>query len=183
MPAAVRSRCLALFMAARHLLPMANRAISPTQAVFYNLPAQHQGELGTRDLHPGMQASCGHEPDTGTGWGRQIQVVSGSSLTDVCDYPAAACPTVVIMDGQSVKTTEVGGTRGFGAFKRMKGRKRHVLVDTLGQPIANRVEAAGISDRRRSPTNAGLKAFFPAITTVIADAGHESKKRASALAE
>lgn len=59
------------------------------------------------------------------------------------------------MDGQSVKTTEVGGTRGFDAFKRVKGRKRHILVDTLGLPI----------------------------TTVIADAGHESKKLASALAE
>jgi putative transposase len=52
------------------------------------------------------------------------------------------------MDGQSVKTTEVGGTRGVDAFKRVKGRKRHILVDTLGLPIANRVEAADVSDRR-----------------------------------
>ena len=44
----------------------------------------------------------------------------------------AACPSVVIMDGQSVKTTERGGTRGFDAHKRVKGRKRHILVDTLG---------------------------------------------------
>jgi hypothetical protein len=52
------------------------------------------------------------------------------------------------MDGQSVKTTEVGGTRGFDAFKRVKGRKRHILVDALGLPIANRVEAFDVSDRR-----------------------------------
>src|ERR1700687_1064091 len=38
----------------------------------------------------------------------------------------AACPSVVIMDGQSVKTTERGGTRGFDAHKRVKGRKRHI---------------------------------------------------------
>ncbi|MEP9374691.1 IS5 family transposase [Mesorhizobium sp. KR1-2] len=96
----------------------------------------------------------------------------------------AECPTVVIMDGQSVKTTEVGGTRGFDAFKRVKGRKRHILVDTLGLPIANRVEAADISDRRAAALLiAGLKAIFPAITTVIADAGHESEILASALAE
>jgi hypothetical protein len=44
----------------------------------------------------------------------------------------AACPSVVIMDGQSVKTTERGGARGFDAHKRVKGRKRHILVDTLG---------------------------------------------------
>jgi len=44
-------------------------------------------------------------------------------------------------DGQSVKTTEVGGTRGFDAFKRVKGRKRHILVirsDCLS-PIASRL--------------------------------------------
>lgn len=96
----------------------------------------------------------------------------------------AECPTVVIMDGQSVKTTEVGGTRGFDAFKRVKGRKRHILVDTLGLPIANRVEAADVSDRRAGALlTSGLKVIFPAITTVIADAGHESKKLARALAE
>ena len=49
----------------------------------------------------------------------------------------AACPSVVIMDGQSVKTTERGGTRGFDGYKRVKGRKRHILVDTLGLPIAH----------------------------------------------
>lgn len=93
-------------------------------------------------------------------------------------------PTVVIMDGQSVKTTEVGGTRGFDGFKRVKGRKRHILVDTLGLPIANRVEAANVSDRRAGALlTSGLKVLFPAITTVIADAGHEGKKLACALAE
>ena len=57
------------------------------------------------------------------------------------------CPSVVIMDGQSVKTTERGGVRGFDAYKRVKGRKRHILVDTLGLPIACRVEPANMSDR------------------------------------
>ena len=46
------------------------------------------------------------------------------------DAGRAACPSVVIMDGQSVKTTERGGARGFDAHKRVKGRKRHILVDT-----------------------------------------------------
>ena len=46
---------------------------------------------------------------------------------------------MVIMDGQSVKTTERGGARGFDAHKRVKGRKRHILVDTLGLLVANKV--------------------------------------------
>jgi putative transposase len=40
------------------------------------------------------------------------------------------------MDGQSVKTTGLGGTRGFDGHKRVKGRKRHMLVDAK---VANRV--------------------------------------------
>jgi putative transposase len=67
----------------------------------------------------------------------------------------AACPSVVIMDGQSVKTTERGGTRGFDGYKRVKGRKRHIL--------------------------SGLSPLFPRIQTIIADAGHESRKLASEL--
>jgi len=43
----------------------------------------------------------------------------------------SACPSVVIMDGQSVKTRERGGVRGFDGHKLVKGRKRHILVDTL----------------------------------------------------
>jgi putative transposase len=90
-----------------------------------------------------------------------------------------ACPSVVIMDGQSVKTTERGGVRGFDAHKRVKGRKRHILVDTLGLPIACRVEPANISDRRAgSLLLGGLGPLFPDIRTVIADAGHESRKLA-----
>ena len=68
------------------------------------------------------------------------------------------CPSVVIMDGQSVKTTERGGVRGFDAHKRVMGRKRHILVDTLGLPIASRVEPAGMSDRR-----AGARLLAPAV--------------------
>jgi len=93
-----------------------------------------------------------------------------------------ACPSVVIMDGQSVKTTERGGVRGFDAHKRVKGRKRHILVDTLGLLVTSRVEPADISDRRAAAgLLGGLGPLFPNIRTVIADAGHESRKLARQL--
>ena len=88
------------------------------------------------------------------------------------------------MDGQSVKTTERGGIRGFDAHKRVKGRKRHILMDTFGLLIACRVEPADISDRRAAALLlGGLGALFPNIRTVIADAGHQSRKLARHLLE
>lgn len=81
-----------------------------------------------------------------------------------------------------MKTTERGGVRGIDAHKRVKGRKRHTLVDTLGLPIVSRVEPANMSDRRAGARLlGGLGPLFPRIQTVVADAGHESRKLAREL--
>lgn len=46
-------------------------------------------------------------------------------------------PSVAIMDSQSIKTTEEGAvSNGYDAHKSFKGRKRHLLVDTLGLPLS-----------------------------------------------
>ena len=92
------------------------------------------------------------------------------------------CPSVVILDSQSLKTTERGGARGFDGHKRVKGRKHHLLVDTLGMVVARRVEAANVSDRRvGARLLAGLQSGFPRIRTVMAHAGYESRKLAREL--
>lgn len=57
-------------------------------------------------------------------------------------------PTAGGLESQSVQTTEVGGAeRGFDNGKKVKGRKRHVLVDTLGFVLIVMVTAASLSDQ------------------------------------
>ena len=56
-------------------------------------------------------------------------------------------PTAAILDSQSVKSDPHGGAVGYDAAKRIKGRKRHVLVDTLGLLLGIHVTAADVAER------------------------------------
>ena len=56
-------------------------------------------------------------------------------------------PSAAIVDSQSVKTTDRGGEHGYDAGKKINGRKRHVLVDTLGLVWLVMVTAAATQDR------------------------------------
>ena len=73
-------------------------------------------------------------------------------------------PSAAIVDSQSIKTTEEGDASNiYDAHKNVKGRKRHLLVDTLGLPLSVYVTPADVQDGPgRASYSLGLSRWCPA---------------------
>ena len=83
-------------------------------------------------------------------------------------------PSLGIMDSRSVKTSHhVDSDRGIDGNKKIKGRKEHIIVDTLGLPLAVAIHEANLHDSKGAPQAIEKLAYkFPRLVKILADGGY-----------
>lgn len=143
-------------------------------AIFYLLRSGGAWRLLPREF-PAWQtvyAYFRHWRDTGL-W-EQIHTTLRERVR--CQIGRKAEPSAAIIDSQSVKTTDKGGEHGYDGGKKINGRKRHLLVDTLGLVLKAKVHAADIADREGARLLlAPLRGMFPRLRHLWADMGYRGQ--------
>ncbi|MGH7754353.1 MAG: IS5 family transposase, partial [Gemmatimonadales bacterium] len=85
-------------------------------------------------------------------------------------------PSAAILDSQSARTTEKGGPRGFDWGKKVRGRKRHILVDTEGLLLKARVHPADETEAAGGQALlTGLAQVFPRLALIWIDGGYKRR--------
>jgi len=85
-------------------------------------------------------------------------------------------PSAGIIDSQSAKGTRTSGTKGYDAGKKVKGTKRHLLVDTLGLLLTVVVHPANVQDRDGAKlVLRKARGLFPRLRLIWADGGYAGK--------
>jgi transposase len=96
----------------------------------------------------------------------------------------AAAPSAAVIDSQSVATSYGGGPRGLDPFKRVKGRKRHIVTDTDGLVLAVDVHPANVQDCHGAVSLLrSLRAAFPKLEHVFADRVYRGEQLRQAISD
>jgi transposase len=142
--------------------------------IFFVLRSGCQWRMIPRDLLPWDAAYRWYAAWRADGtWDRihdtlrdQVRVAAGRS-------PA---PSAGVLDAQSILTGEGGQARGYDAGKRTRGRKRHIVTDTLGLLLVVMVTSASVQDRHGGKAILQfLAARFGSIALIWADAGYANQ--------
>lgn len=154
-------------------------------AIFYVLSTGCQWQALPKDLPP---KSTAHHYFGLWDWDGTLERVHHALYIETRERAGReASPSIAIIDSQSGKAAQKGALRstrkGFDAGKKITGRKRHILVDTLGLLLSVAIHPANIQDR----DGAGdllrtARRSFPFIERIFADAGYQGAKMAKVVA-
>ena len=152
-------------------------------AIFYVLSTGCQWRFLPKDLPP---RSTVHDYFKLWEWDGTLERIHFTLFVQVRELAGKeASPTAAIIDSQSVKSAERGGAEidpiGYDAGKKVKGVKRHILVDTLGMMLIGQIQSASVQDRDGAlPVLAEARRLFPFIDKIFADGGYQGEATAVA---
>jgi transposase len=143
-------------------------------AIFFVLRSGCQWRMIPRDLLPWDAAYRWYRAWTADGtWDRIHDALRGQVRIGQGRDPA---PSAGVLDAQSVLTSEGGQSRGYDAGKRTRGRKRHIVTDTLGLLLAVMVTSASVQDRHGGRAILEQAAArFGSLALIWADAGYANQ--------
>ena len=140
-------------------------------AIFFVLRSGCQWRMIPRDLLPWDAAYRWYRKWAADGVWDQIHDALRAMVRAADGRDPA--PSAAVLDAQSIKSSEGGQARGFDMGKKTAGRKRHLIVDTLGLLLVVMVTSASVQDRPGGKQILQrLAACFPSIALVWADGGY-----------